>query len=126
MAGFKAAEAVEELAYDFRPYDDTHGVIPEPSSKQIEKFQKVVFGTVRNLGLTPEDMTGETKVTFDLIESVMDKSHEVERDILVAVGELTGIEAGTIEGLPHRVKSAFMGWIMGEFLSPEGSAPATR
>lgn len=120
MAGFKAQEAVEELAYDFRPYAEEHGVIPEPSSKQLEKFQRVVFGTVRSLGLTPEDMTGETRVTFDLIESVMNKSFEVETEVLVAVSELTGLDADLIGGLPHRIKSAFMGWIMGAFLSPEG------
>lgn len=38
MAGFNAAESVKTPDYDFNPYVDAQGVVPEPSLDQIEDF----------------------------------------------------------------------------------------
>jgi hypothetical protein len=45
--GFKAAEAVSQLEWDFRPYVDAHGVSPEPSGLALFAFQQNYFNTTQ-------------------------------------------------------------------------------
>lgn len=118
--GFKVSEKVEELSYDLSPYGPT-GVVPEPTSKQVERFRSVVFGSVKDLaqGLGVDLGTGDTKVTLDKMDMLMEKSADVERLVVTAVADLTGIADATLDALPYRIKAAFCGWITEQFLSPE-------
>lgn len=116
--GFVATEAVEELSYDFRPFVEAHGTIPEPTSKQVEAFRQAVGNTVAGLGLDAEDLqTG--KIGFEQVGLLMDKAGEVEQGLLNAVADLTGIANSVINKLPYRIQAAFSGYIVGEFLRPE-------
>jgi len=120
--GFKATEAVEELAYDFHPHADASGVIPEPTTKQVETFRNVIFGEVKNLaaalGMNFEE-EGGGKLTLDKFDTLMEKSSEVEALTVDAVADLTGLSNHLLNGLPYRIKAAFVGWIVGQFLNPE-------
>lgn len=116
--GFKATEAVEELTYDFTPHANVSGTIPEPSSKAIEDYRDAIFSAFKATGLNPEEMR-DGKMTFDRLDEVMEKSKDMEEAMLSATADLTGLAHSTLRDLPYRVKAAFMGWIMGQFFSPE-------
>jgi hypothetical protein len=62
--GFKAAEFVEPLDFDFAPYADLKGTVPEPSDRAVNKFlkrwQKLVAEIIRlNMQELQEMPTGE-------------------------------------------------------------------
>lgn len=116
--GFVATEAVEELSYDFNPYVDAAGKIPEPTSKQVDTFRRQMMGAVETLGLSPEDIQSG-KIGFEQIGAVMDKAGVVEKDMLDAIADLTGIANQTLDRLPYRIQAAFTGYIIGMFLRPE-------
>ena len=114
--GFKATEAVEELTYDFNPHAKASGTIPEPTSKQIEDYRDAIVTAVKASGIDP---SGGERITLDQMDELMEKSAEVESALLDATADLTGIAHDTLRALPYRLKAAFMGWIMGQFFSPE-------
>lgn len=122
--GFKASEAVEELSYDFTPYGPS-GTIPEPSTKQVDAFRAVMFGSLRtlaeSLGVEVSDLApgSGVKVSMDMIDTLMERSTEAETLVVSAVADLTGIPDRTLNALPYRVKAAFLGYISGSFLNPE-------
>lgn len=118
--GFKVSEAVEELTYDLEPYGPK-GTISEPTSKQVERFRSVVFGSVRTLAadLGIDLGSDEQKMNLDMLDPLMEKSAEVETLVVDAVADLTGIANQTLHALPYRVKAAFCGWITEQFLNPE-------
>ena len=116
--GFQASEAVEELSYNFTPYNDAHGTIPEPTAKQVERFRSAIVGSVTSLGLNPEEVSSG-KVGFDQVGALMEKAGEVEQTLLDAISDLTGIPNSVLNSLPYRVQAAFSGYIVGVFLNPE-------
>lgn len=116
--GFVATEAVERLDYDFNPHINEKGTIPEPTTEMVEAFRNHIFGAVRASGIDPATLTGG-KITMDNMDELLGKAKGVEEEMLVAVSDLTGISQQTLRRLPHRISAAFMGWIMGQFFSPE-------
>jgi hypothetical protein len=116
--GFQASEAVETLTYDFNPYKDAKGTIPEPTSKQVDAFRRAVMAVVENLGLSPEQIKSG-KIDFTMIGDLMEKAGVVEGETLDAVADLTGIPHSVLRALPYRVQAAFTGYIVGVFLNPE-------
>lgn len=122
--GFVATEKVEALTYDFNPYAAVSGTIPEPTTRQVEDFRRAMFRSIEGLGLSAEDFaTG--KIGFEQVGQIMEKAGEVEQSLLDAVADLTGIANSVLNALPYRVKAAFSGYIVGVFLRPEASTPAT-
>ena len=116
MSGFKASEAVEELSYDFHPYVDVAGVIPEPTGDQIEAYRTALVTGLQGLNLKGLDPANLDLSTMD---DLMAKVPELEALILGAPSVLTGIPEATRDALPYRVSRAFVGYIMGTFFSPE-------
>lgn len=116
--GFKATEAVERLDYDFNPHVDSAGTIPEPTTKQIEQFREHIFATFQASGLDPQMLTSG-QVSLSALGDLMEKGSAVEKAMVTAVADVTGIPDRTLESLPYRIKAAFVGWIMGQFFSPE-------
>jgi hypothetical protein len=116
--GFDAAKEVETLTYDFNPYKDHKGTIPEPTSKQVDTFRRAVMSTVEGLGLSPEQIASG-KIDFTLVGDLMEKAGVVEGETLDAVADLTGIPHSVLRSLPYRVQAAFTGYIVGVFLNPE-------
>lgn len=117
--GFKATEAVEELTYDFNPHANAAGTIPEPTTAQIEHYRDTVFMALKASGLAEQMQAGEQEFNFDRMDELLQKTSEVEAQMVAATADLTGLDAGTLAALPYRVKAAFLGWIMGQFFSPE-------
>lgn len=115
--GFVAAEQVEELTYDFRPHEPVHGTIAEPPSKAVDDYRNAVFGALRDSGLDPEIM--KAGVPLDQIDTLLKQTDAIEQTMLEATAALTGIDATVLGRLPYRVKSAFLGWVMGQFFNPE-------
>jgi hypothetical protein len=122
--GFVASQEVEELTYDFSPYSDAHGTIPEPTTRQVETFRNALMGSVETLGLTPEQLTSG-KIDFAMVGDLIQKANAVEQSMVDAVADVTGIANSVLNGLPYRPKAAFCGWIVGVFLRPEAQKPAT-
>lgn len=116
--GFQASTAVEELSYDFNPYVDAQGVIPEPTAKQVEHFREQMMGSVEALGISPDDLKSG-KIGFEKIGEVMEKAGQIEQSLLDAIADLTGIPNMTLNRLPYRIQAAFSGYIVGMFLRPE-------
>jgi hypothetical protein len=123
--GFKASEEVEELTYDFSPFSDAHGTIPEPTTRQVEQFRSALMGSVETLGLTPEQLSSGT-IDFALVGELVQKANAVEQSMVDAVADVTGIANAVLNALPYRPKAAFCGWIVGVFLRPEAQTPATN
>jgi hypothetical protein len=129
--GFKAAQ-IEKLNYDFRPYKDVSGTIPEPSSAQVEKFREAMGDVMKHAASIDPDTWGggkdadgnpkelTTEVMVARIDLTLSKSAEVEKETTNAVIELTGLDSELIWSLPYRTRAAFAGWIVGEFFNPEG------
>lgn len=118
MAGFKAAEQVEELAYDFNPHSKVSGVIPEPTSKQVEAYRRKIADAIKDSGLDPDALMNGVLTLADM-DGLLEKSAKAEAAIVEATADLTGIANDSLKALPYRVQYAFLGWIMGQFLSPE-------
>lgn len=126
--GFKATEAVEALTYDFSPHGPT-GEIAEPSSAQIEAYRTAYFDVLKKsaelAGEAEKADADETKTLSQRLadvdlDALMEKNREAEQIIISATAALTGLDEVMLGNLPGRIKSAFLGWVVGVFLSPEG------
>lgn len=116
--GFTASTAVEPLNYDFTPHVDAQGTIPEPTNQQIEEFREQLGSIITGLGLSPEEIRSG-KIAFDKVDTLLTTSKVAERAMMAAVANLTGLPDATLAALPYRLRAAFMGWIVGQFNSPE-------
>lgn len=135
MAKFDAASAVEGLEYDFTKYvDGCEGVIPEPSTDQLEAYFKEMSDFAQSARALQNKAQGVQAGTLapEEIDEVLASMNEVSIahfiDVLAdAAGRLCSDQpsAEQIKGLPYRVLQAFIQWITGEF-RPEGGAATTR
>ena len=115
---FKADEKLEKLDYDFTPYVDLKGTIPEPSTKQVETFQQVMAKIYQDAGgVIQPDEGGKIKVTAENIDSVLAVNKEIDSAMAHAVADVTGFADQTLQKLPPRLRTAFVGWIAGVFLA---------
>lgn len=140
MGKFVAATAVEALEFDFTKYEDgAEGVIPEPSTAQLETYfesMKEMVKGIRTLQSKAKSLTVSKEAGEDVSDEEMDEIlaemdevsfAEFQNEMAGAVAELCSQTPSTdlINKLPFRVKQAFIQWITGEF-RPEGQAPTTR
>lgn len=130
---FSITDAVDALTYDFRPYCDAHGVVPEPSPLQIRRFQRVMnetqqqiiamSRTINNL----DDLENQIEVMGAVLDMVhetgadSDEGSEIERNLMEG---MAAVCSGTpsvedLNSLPYRGLQAFAGWLVGKFISPE-------
>lgn len=116
--GFVATKAVEELTYDFNPHVKESGTIPEPSAKQVENYRDALIGALKETGLDPATIAAG-KVSMSEVDDLMQKVEPLEVAMVNAVSDLTGISQQTLNALPFRIKAAFLGWVQGQFFSPE-------
>jgi len=123
MPGFSLAESLDPLNFDFRPFIDVSGVIPEPTSDQVSEFQRVLFTTIPIKG-------GKLDVeAFKAHIAAMPEGSTVEDDLYKAVADVC---SGTpsveqIKALPFRGQRAFVGYVMGTFLAdPLSRLPGTN
>lgn len=129
MAGFNASTAVEALDYDFRPFVEAHGVVPEPSTDQITVYRKAIMDMFEEM--IPEGLDDENQKTVDMIHKVVqflgsDRSEEQEK-ILHVLADVCSDKPSydELSALPYRHQQAFAGWVSGIFLLPSMPTPAT-
>lgn len=126
MAQFNAQGAVEALEYDFRPHVDAHGVIPEPSTGQIQAY----FDGARDLAKGVQGLRSQATAAEagDLSEEQMAEIVEQIENLDIAeymdqivhlVAALCSNEpsAEQIFALPFRIRQAFVKWVGAQFRS---------
>ena len=129
MAGFNAETVVEALDYDFRTKADPdaiHGVVREPTDKQIAAYLSGVKKLVRDFrGQLPDAMlAGSTDVA-----AMLDAVEELDDEITVRFNEeMAGLASALCSGepstddiirLPPRIRAMFLAWLQREVMSPE-------
>lgn len=127
MPSFNAGTAVEALDYTLEPYVKKSGTIPEPSSKDIEKFLDGIQAAVKEL-------IGDTETKVESAEDLFDKLEAIQgakvigivsaQAVLVADMCKGEISAADLDQLPHRVKLGFLRWFTEQVMRPELAAPA--
>jgi hypothetical protein len=131
MAGFNAADAVDPFEYNFAPYADAKGTIPEPSDGQVNAFYaglgaalKEGLGEdrVRDVDLT--DRAALAKLQAELTVDDMNKVSDAYLNLYAAVCS-NEPSRDDLEALPYRLRAVFYGSIQG-WLSPEALRPATN
>jgi hypothetical protein len=129
MPGFQAEHIVEPLDYDFRPYVQAHGTIPEPTDKQIAAFlrglKEVVDVVQADL---PDDVSADDPAAVLKAMDNLDPEKTIEQ-----MGKMADVYAGLCSGtptaeqisaLPMRIRSIFFNWLQSEVMSPEAATPA--
>lgn len=116
--GFDAG--AEELTFDFTKYvEGAKGVIPEPSSEQIERLIEFL----RQVMPTKKDEDGKDTLDLDKLSETFEGKEATEIEVLMNTS-VSEVCSGTpsveqIAALPFRVKKRFYGWLLGSLLSPE-------
>jgi len=121
MAGFNAATAVDPLDFDFSKYGGPTGVIPEPSTKQVEAFLNTAQDVAKLLGIAPGQALSVESISA-IPQDAAEKMNALmtERVLELCAGEITEED---LDKLPFRVRSAFTAWLAGE-LAPDPTTPA--
>lgn len=121
MSNFDAGQ--DELTYDFTKYiPDAKGVIPEPTSEQIQHFTQTLQKIMPSKTITDENGNERNVLDIEKIkEEYGEDGSEVELTLAAAVSQVCSgtPTAEQILALPYRVKRRFTGWITGTLLDPE-------
>lgn len=137
MAKFDAATAVEEMDYDFTKYGGREGVVPEPSTGQVNKY----FAGMRVLLREAQAASAKAKALngVNLEEMGDDELAEAFENVDSAVAEASDFQAKTMEllaalcsdqpsveelsVLPVRVLQAFNKWVIRQ-INPKSEGEA--
>lgn len=132
MAGFVAQGVVEPLDYDFNPYVNTKGTIPEPTDTQIAEFLRGIKTVIKD---TQKDLPD--KVNLDdpvaVLAAIDDLDPAAQVEAMNKMAEVYSAlcsntpTSGQLMKLPMRVRQIFFAWLQGEVLAPEaatGGGPA--
>lgn len=127
MAKFDAATAVEAMEYDFTAYGGSEGIIPEPTTGQMNDFMvgmRRVLAEARALQKSdaqtdkdPNEMTAEELGEFmDNMEENMAHAAEFNGKIVALTAEFCSgtPSADELSKLPMRVMRAFSKFLMNE------------
>ena len=130
MAKFVVTDEVDLLSYDFHPYVDSAGEIPEPSSKQIRDFKQTFQQIV--LKGQPDDATGTVETAEEALRvfanrtdaeraELEQRGEELETALYQAVVDVcSGVfTLEQLQTLPYRAGAAFIGWVLGQFVAPK-------
>lgn len=123
MGTFNAATAVEALGFDFTAFGGSAGVIPEPSTDQVNMFLK----TIRNVAVTINPEATDTEA-IEAMKNITEEQANAMGDTLKQ--SMVDLCSGAfpiedLNRLPYRVFAAFSGWLAGS-LRPEVSTSGTN
>jgi hypothetical protein len=127
MGSFVLSDEVGELTYNFEPYGGS-GVIPEPSSMQIQVFRQGLADLIEG---TPTPGNPQEMAPADFVHALSsilkrDSSENDEKVMHMAADVCTGQPSyDEIKALPYRARSAFLGWLVGTLILPEVPRPVT-
>lgn len=127
MAGFDAATAVDPMEWDFSHYGGGKGVVPEPSTAEMQDFQRDFAKVMRKgqaLEISDEEAMKLSEKAFDKLQADAQKIGE-ELDELIARLCKGSPSTEDVATLPFRVKTAFSKWLMEQF-RPEGETSGTK
>ncbi|AXH49411.1 hypothetical protein SEA_CROSBY_23 [Streptomyces phage Crosby] len=127
MSGFDAATAVEPMDYDFTAYEGGKGVVPEPSTKEMQVFQREFAKVMRKgqaLEISDEEAMKLTEKAFDKLQTDAQKIGEELDELIASLCKGTPSREDVAK-LPFRVKTAFSKWLMEQF-APEGGTSGTK
>lgn len=131
MAQFNAKDAVEPLDFDFSPYAEAKGTVPEPTDEQVATFYGDL-GQQLEKALGPERVAGidltEPREVGRLFMSLTAEDHRAMYDQMLALHAAVCSNEPSVEqlgALPFRLRQAFYGMLQ-EWLRPEASRPATK
>lgn len=120
--GFTAADAVEELSWDFRPYYDAHGVTPEPSDVQIRRMNRGLRDAVKTATgseLPEDDQQALVKAFNALSDKQLAAIEEANIDAIVHVtGDCPSKD--TLLACPLRIRRLYVRSLIRDLNSPEG------
>lgn len=130
MGTFNAGTAVEAMNWDFTDFGGGSGVIPEPSTEQMDDFLE----GLSEIGQKYADIMKIDTSTMDkeevaaLIAQFKDvKSSDLTNTIANICAKVCSDNpsAEEIRRLPFRPQQAFIGFLVGE-LRPEGRTATTK
>lgn len=129
MGSFNAAAAVEPLEYDFTAYmDGVQGVIPEPSQGQVSAYFREIAEAVDEVKGLREKVAAIQNENGEVDEENVDVAELMEEmksfNMDETLGKITRATATLcsdqpsyeqIDGLPFRVRQAFIKWVGSQF-----------
>ncbi len=127
MAGFDAATAVEPMDWNFEKFGGGSGVVPEPSTKDMKKFQGE-FGKIMREGAALEVPDEDAaKLSDEEFETLRKKADDLGDRLDQAIAKLCKDQPSVeqVSKLPFRVKTAFSRWLLEQF-RPEGETAGTK
>lgn len=125
-----------ELEYSFEKWlgtgKDHRGVVPEPSRPAVNALMKRIQNNFKEAGLVDEKDDNSTTPS-----EIADRMNKIDDDemfeklatsITEAVAEVCGGTPSlkTLMALPYRPFMGFFGYLVGNLMSPETSAPGTN
>ena len=126
MAKFKAESVVEALDYDFRPYVNASGTIPEPTDNQIAEFLTGVKAIFKEAEKDlPQELDMEDPGMLLGAIDALDPEAQIR-----AMGDMARVYAALcsdtpteeqIRELPMRVRTIFFNWLQQEVMAPEAA-----
>lgn len=123
MSKFNAATAVEALEYDFSAYSGGEGVIPEPSTAQVDEFFKTLKDLYSHINPDSDD-----KEAIEALKAMgEDEANRIGDRLKDSLAALCSNSPSRedLDRLPFRVFSAFSGWLAGS-LRPEAKTSGTK
>jgi hypothetical protein len=125
---FVAETAVQPLDYNFRPYLQANGTTPEPSDKEIRRFQlRIAASAKKAMGDRKIDTTDPNAVVHFVLHMSEDDYGLVNDEMIEATAELTkGFPSlEQISALPGRIQRAYILSLQEDLTNPEPVRPAT-
>jgi hypothetical protein len=131
MAKFTASDQLEPREYDFRPYADAQGTVPEPTDDQVAEFYSALNRQFQ-LAFSEERLEGiDTQDPYDVAKLVMSLDADENRALYDAMLDVHADvcsgqpSVSDLAALPFRLRRAFYGAVQG-WLRPEALTPATN
>lgn len=131
---FKLEDELGELPYDFRTKGNPnapHGIIAEPSTKQIQDFQRTLralMGPALEKMAEAQEMSPKERAAAISADAESEEEAEAQHELtLKAIAKLCSDSPSVtdLKSLPYRGQQFFVGWIVGVFLDPNQQTPAT-
>lgn len=129
MASFNA-DAIEKIDWNFRPYVEADGVVPEPSTEQVGVFLDTLHALITELAATGEfddipEADIEKMKRGEILALAAQKQASNQRFIgnekLIAAyadlcSNLPSVEQ--LAALPHRIRERFFNHVRDQFVNP--------
>lgn len=117
--GFVAEEVVEPLDYDFSFFGGPKGTSPEPTDGQVSDFLSNIRKIMSEAGYTVAD--GKLSIQNALAMAEENKAEELFEALIQAFSDVCSNQptAEEIAALPSRIKRHYMGWLLGQLMSPK-------